>query len=534
MTGLPSPNTAWPPAPHDEVLSACQERQVWWEGDPEKLTSFYGGAAAGASPSGKISARSKAAWKAFWGHRELSQSQPKRLHVPIAADIGRIAANTLFSEPVSFTDPGESEKLGERIDLVLNTEDTYSRLLVAAESASMLSGVYGRTVWDKKVTDHAFVDFVDADRAIPTFKWGKLTEVSFWTEVAADDRTVLRHLQHYSPGKIDHALYEGTADNLGHPIALTDHPATAGLAPNLVDGTTILTGSDKLAAAYFPNHRPNPQWRNVPDLSALGRSDLTNDVIHLLDAMDRTWSSWMNDLELGRGRIVISDQLLTNSGRPGQGAVFNTETSIYSPVGVMMDKGGMSTVLDAHQFEIRVEEHARTFDALLRRAISRAGYSPLTFGLSDEAAATATEVDAKERDTNATRSARIRLWSALSDLATVTMEIDAHQFSTGVTPSEPLDVEWPATHQESELQRATTVEMWNRANSASAEVRVAYLHPDWDEAARDEEVQRILDQGAASMPTTILGPEESDFGPQPDDEPIVDDEPDDDPTANLN
>lgn len=508
MTGLPAPGTPWPPKPYDQVLDACQERHVWWEGDPDKLAAYYDGRNI-APASGIIPTLRK--W--FWGAQQ-TESTPKRLHVPVAADLGRVAASTLLSQPVTFSDPAGNKALQDRIDRILNTEDTYSRMLVAAEAASMLSGTYGRIVWDDQIRDHAWIDWVDADRAIPTFRWGVLTEVSFWTELpTTDSRTVYRWIQHYSRGRIDHALYEGSGDNLGQQIPLTEHPQTAGLADQLEDGTTISLGVDKLGAAYFPNHRPNPQWRNEPALRDLGRSDLTADVIHLLDAIDRTWSSWMNDLELGRGRIIVSEDMLRVKG-PGKGAVFDLDRSVYSPIGQRIGKDSAAeSVIEAHQFDIRVEEHNATFDTLLRRVISRAGYSPITFGLQDEVATTATEVDAKERDTNATRATKIRLWSGLNELATTLMAVDAAKFADGVAPSENLEVDWPSMRQQSDAQRATTVQLWEAAQAASIRTKVAYLHPDWDDQRIDEEVERIKDDSSA--PISILGPTESSFAAQP-------------------
>lgn len=510
MIGLPTPNTAWPPAPHDQVLRACQERQVWWEGDPEKLATYYGGQSATATVTG-LRSRAKAALDGFWGRPRPTMNAPKRLHVPVAADIGRIAASTLFAEPVTFQDPEGDQTLQKTIDEILNTEDTYSGMLVGAESASMLSGVFGRVVWDKSVSDHTWIDWVDADRAIPFFKWGRLVGVTFWSELdGSTDNDVWRHLEHYSTqdgaGRIDHALYKGTKDNIGRPIPLTEHADTEALAAKLDQNSGYTTGANSgLPAVYMPNARPNPQWRNEPALKDLGRADLTRDVLHLLDACDETWSSLMRDLDLGRARMFISDALLTSNGA-GKGTTFNTDQAIFSPVGTMMDKGGMSTVLEHQQAEIRTEEHLTVFESLLRRAISRAGYSPITFGLSDEAAATATEVAAKERDTNRTRTAKTRLWG-LSRLATTQLHIEAEIFG-GKAPTEPIQVDWPDTNQESPKAVAETVQLLMAAEAASIESRVRRVNPDWDDDQVMEEVEKIRDDRG---PVEVSMPGESQF-----------------------
>lgn len=521
---LPDSNTVWPPKPHDLVMAACAESQVWWEGDPEKLAAYYGGATGDAVAAGRMRRTWRAAKAAWWG-KQRTDGEPKRLHVPVAADICRVSASTLFSAPVAFSDPDENDRLTGRIDKILNTPETYSRLLVAAESSSALSGVYGRVVWDKEVDDHTWIDWVDADRAVGEFRWGKLSAVTFWTELASDDeRTVWRHLERYDRGFIEHGLYVGNKDGLGKRVDLTAHTVTQHLT-DVVD-----LGVDELAARYIPNHRPNPTWRGEPALKDLGRSDLAADVIHLMDAIDHTWSSWMNDLNLGRGRLIVSEDLLTTRGL-GLGTNFDVDKTIFTPVGAASDKGELTHLMQAHQFDIRVTEHQQTYLELLRRTISRVGYSPITFGLQDEVAATATEVDAKERDTNATRAARIRLWSGLAELATIQLHVDAHIFSTGVAPTETITVDWPTMHQASERQLAETVQLWEAARAASTETKVAMLHPEWDDERVADEVAAI--NGEQAPPTSIFGPSESDFGAPtnepkaPDeDEPVDDEQPD--------
>lgn len=500
MTGLPQSNQAWPPKPFDRVLEACQERQVWWVGDPKQLAEYYGsGRGTAINLSG---GRLSRAWQAFWATPQATRgSQPPRLHVPVAASIGRVAASILFSEPITVTTPETDKKLIERIDTILNTPEVYARMLVAAESASMLGGVYGRVVWDRAVDEHTWIDFVDADRAVPTFKWGKLTEVSFWTELTSDDDNIVwRHVEHHAKGWIYHGLYRGTKTELGRQINLSEHEATKGLQE------AWMTGIDQMTAAYLPHHRPNPEWRGEPQLAPLGRSDLTSDVIPLLDTADRIWSSLMNDVEAGRSRMFVSENLMQQRG-PGKGAAFDIDQTLFSPIGNPVNNdSGMGSLLQAQQFDIRVQPHVDAFENQLRQIISRVGYSPITFGLQDASAMTATEIDAKERDTNATRAARIASWKpGLADLATAQLAIDSIVFGVAPAPTEPVVIDWPAMHQQSGRQRAETVQLWGDA--ASRETKVEYLHPEWDTERITEEVEALEAEHSISVASF---PEEDD------------------------
>lgn len=60
-------NSPWPPAPYEHVMAACAERQVWWEGDPDKLAQFYGGSQGDVVRSKNVTQRARKAWASFWG-----------------------------------------------------------------------------------------------------------------------------------------------------------------------------------------------------------------------------------------------------------------------------------------------------------------------------------------------------------------------------------------------------------------------------------------------------------------------------------
>lgn len=530
-------NSPWPPAPYEHVMSACAERQVWWEGDPDKLAQFYGGSQGDVVRSKNVTQRARKAWASFWGKQQIVGERPTRVHAPIAADIARIAAATLFADPPQILAPAtevteqpepeaptvdqltgatiepkpvepivttvRDQALQDAIDALSNNPRTHAGYLEAAESASMLMGAYGRVVWDKNLfEDGPWIDWVDADRAIPEFVWDRLVAVTFWTELASDSPNVVwRHLQRYEKGREYHSLHQGTRDKLGRAMELTAHPATEAIAAR--EGLTengFEVPTDFRHFMYAPNMGSNPAWRNDDALRPLGRADLDTQVMRLMDEADKVWSSWMRDLDLGKARVFISRQLLTN-GRNGDGAGFDLDQSIYSPVGDFINKGELSSVMDAQQFSIRVEEHAATYEGLLRLIIARCGYSPLTFGLSDEVAQTATETDAKTRDTHTTRRAKILHWSELDELHTAMLQINAAVFG-GPPVSEKLELKWPAS-KESPRVLAETANLLRQAQAASTKTLVELWHPDWDDEQVTAEVDLI--DGAASVDVPAFG-----------------------------
>ncbi|OZC55070.1 hypothetical protein CH289_07700 [Rhodococcus sp. RS1C4] len=486
---------------------------MWWEGHADKLASYY--SQGGQRRSFGFDA-GMFGLSVFWGKRPTEKQVTTRLHLPIAADLVQTSANLLFADGPKFKiadvdaelDDDEDGKTvhdpaklvaQERVDFILNTPQMHSAMLVAAETCAALGGVWPRIVWDQTLTKNAWIHFEDPDRAIPEFKWGRLSAVTFWSELDAPDKLVWRHLERYEPGKIFHALYQGSDENLGQLVPLEDHPATAGIKVNAYG--FIETGSEDIAAGYIPNQLPNPIWRTEPQLRPLGRPDISDDIIPLLDQVDETWSSLMRDLRLGRARAFMSENM-TKVGRAGEGAAFDNDRELFSIVGNAAGKDGAAAAFfEVKQFAIRVEEHLRIAQALVLEIIRRSGYSPLTFGISEEGgAATATEITARTAASSTTRTAKHRLWgTCLTRLARTLLEVDGHVFpGTRATVDEDIEIEWPPMR-DSAYNRALTAKTLREAKAASTETIVALVNPDWDSERVRAESNRILEEDAGPV-----------------------------------
>ncbi|NKV28222.1 hypothetical protein GS921_00315 [Rhodococcus hoagii] len=522
---LPEANTAWPPPELAAVTARVAESHVWWEGDPDKLNAFYG-AEAKASPSG-MRARTKAAYEAFWGRNTNATGQsPKRYHAPIPGVIAKLSTTELFSEQLKFLDAGKSKEVQARADLIFNTPRFHSSLVEAGESCSALSGSFQRVVWDPTIADNAWIDFVDADRAIPEFRWGRLVAVTFWSELAGGDgQEVWRHLERHEPGYIVHAVYQGTATSLGRMMALTDHPATRDIAVEGADegrGAYVETGVKDLTAAYVPNVTPNPEWRHDPKLRYLGRADLSTDLFPTFHELDRIYSSLMRDFRIAAGKVYASEGVL-KQGTLGKGASFDEGQEIFTRVGEVVGGENPRPLFEFFQPEIRVLEHDQGAALLLREVLRKTGYSPVSLGLSDEVAQTATEASGKKDLTVKTTRAKARHFgSALGPLSTTCLRVDAIKFpGKGAAPSEELELEWPKFARESDLAKAQTVQAWSVASAASTKTKVAYLHEDWDDERVQEEADLIDSAKTVTEPTFGFGtdqpplPTEDDPAPDP-------------------
>lgn len=497
---LPAEKSLWPPKAYAPAFSDMAAHDAWYTGNTSALADVYRTESRPEiRPSQYAGGVIGAASRFFWGRPPARDQAKTRIHVPVASDLATTSADLLFSEAPRILLPDEDgfAKTQDRLDEIVNTPTTHSALLEAAEVSAALGGVYLRLVWDEDVAKHVMIDPVHADRAVPEWQWGRLKAVTFWTQLeGTDDNKVYRHLERHEPGVILHGLYVGDKTSLGRIVPVTEREETRWLAAVINDDAAIPTGVTDLTAVYVPNIRPSRQWRNYPDLSPLGRSDYEG-VEQLFDAFDETYSSWMRDIRLAKARLIVPEAYLTSTS-PGKSQIFDDDQEIFVPIN-SLGKAGDAT-LEAHQFEIRNEEHRATAVDLLRSILRSSGYSASTFGDDPMAVSTtATEVKARERMSERTRDKKTRYWAAaLGPFIRTLLELDAQVFHTGVKTDTVPEVKFQETVQRDQLELAQTIKELRVAEAASTQVVVRMMHPNWDGPTVDEEVERIEKERAGS------------------------------------
>lgn len=509
---LPEANTSWPPKSHGRFCEDYRMWSAWYEGDRELLARVYGGAAGvpygaaamffGSEAGDHISqyrggvVGAVARW--FWGQPLRPEQRSPKLHVPLAADIASTSANLLFGEQpdITFQDTTTQDRLEELFD-----ETAWAEIINAAELCAGLGGVFIRVAWDQEVSDRPLLSVLGPDIAIPTFRWGKLSEVTFYWVLERGQRgEVLRHLEHHAAGTVEHALYLGDDENLGRIVPLTEHRETASLSDSLNEDGVIPTGLPGLDVVYVKNI-PHRGWRNNPVGQGLGQPDI-HGVEPLLDSLDETYTSWMRDLRLAKTRIVVPQNQLETAGR-GRGASFDMDREVFIGMNALISDG---MPVELIQPAIRDEQHARTAMAFVERVIAGAGYSAQTFGLTGDVAMTATEANARERKTVQTRNGKIRRWRpALADLIEIMLMVDSMVFNSGVTVEKP-DIEFaPIAHDNPEAL-AQTSSLLRSAEAASTETLVKMNHPDWDADQVREEILLIMaDKQSSALPNPDYG-----------------------------
>jgi A118 family predicted phage portal protein len=487
---LPDSGLHWPPTELAAILPKYREWAGWYSNDLSTLSDVYGRNAGTAGVLSRLRT-----W--FLGKPATDNGAGNSVHVSLAQEICRTSANLVFAEPATCT--VEDETVQERLDVIAGP-DFEQTAIAAAEIASALGGVFYRVSWDTSLVDHVFITKVDADAAWPEFNWGRLTAVTFWRTVASSNATVWRHLERHEldpngVGVILHGLYEGTSTTLGQLVPLADRPETEGLADIVDAESKVSTLTEGLAVTYAPNILPSSMWRNDPVGMNLGRSDLEG-IEPKLDALDELYSSWLRDIRLGKGRLIVGESMLRDLGA-GQGAGFDLDTTIFTPVKAAPSAASSEKMaIEQVQFQIRTEDFMVAIDHFRRIILNAAGYSAGTFGMQDDGSAvTATEVAAREKLSFGTRKRKILgLKPALETILAKALAVDAAVFPSGGAQALPVTVDFPDGIAEDPKAIAEQNQLDYASQSASIEERVKRRNPDWTQDEVNEEVTRIKEE----------------------------------------
>ena len=489
---LPANGTAWPPAELAPILDKYREYDAWMSNNTAALSSIY---AKGAARAGVL--QRVRTW--FLGAKTSDQGDNNTIHVSLAQEITRTSANLLYSEPATAIIDGDDTEaiktVQERLDTIAGP-DFEQMMIGAAEVSSGLGGVFLRVSWDQAVREHVFVSKVDPDMAWPEFKWGMLTAVTFWRTVGTENTRIWRHLERHEVqdgiGVILHGLYEGTANDLGQLVPLADRPETEPLAAIVDSDAKVSTLTEGLGAVYAPNILPSSLWRRHQLGANLGRSDLEG-IEQKLDALDELYSSWLRDIRLGKGRLIVGESMLQDLGA-GKGTGFDLDQSIFTPVKASPSSmGDAKMALEKVQFEIRTDDFLKAIDHFRRIILAAAGYSPSTFGLTEDGSAmTATEVAARQQLSFTTRKRKVLgLKPAAERILSKALATDAAIFPQGGAQALPVSVEFPDGVQDDPQAIANQNQLDYASQSASIEERVRKRNPDWDDIKVGEEVDRI-------------------------------------------
>ena len=188
----------WPPENMESIFAHMNQWSAWYSNDSTKLQAAYGGGQSAdstgffASDTGGFKPTIGQRMQRFFvGQRPLGPNRNTKMPVPLGGMICQAVANLLYADPPTFTVRIDTDGDGngapakttnatqERLNQLAD-EGMYTMLARSAEVGAALGGSFLRVAWDISVVpDRPFLDAVDADQALPEFRWGRLVAVTF-------------------------------------------------------------------------------------------------------------------------------------------------------------------------------------------------------------------------------------------------------------------------------------------------------------------------------------------------------------------
>jgi hypothetical protein len=528
----------WPPKVVSPLIHQMKFWQAWYAGDRASLEQQ---GAMKSDRGGILRNLFVRTWQFFWGQTTVNDgSEPEiKVHVPLAKDIAKAKRAMLFADPPTIEAEGEGDGDSDAQASNAVTDATNTRLQEyveagimsifagGAEIASALGGIYFRVMIDFDA-ETTFLTRVNPYKAFPTFDFGSLQEVTFWREIPVitkpRDNVVYRHLErHFTDtgtsagiGLVEHQLWEGEVDDLGHQIAIDalQFPQMASIIDAMMTGVLdeegmptgiITTGTPGLDVVYIKNSSTNALWMDDEIGQNLGLPDIQGSE-DMLDRLDFTMSSLMEELDLAKARITVPEYMLTQQG-PGKGTSFDKNKRIWRGMSVAPTDASAATMLQLFQPDIRVDQHIASMQELTEVILRSSGFSAATFGEDESGqAATATEINARDRRTRITRGDAIAEW--VPGMECILFKMLSVDLLNGWAPNiDPMiiNVQFPKETNMSPQEAALFVQVMRAAGAMSLEEAVTTAHPDWDPDAVENEVSRIQAEAVVIQPDTFTG-----------------------------
>jgi len=469
-------NKEWPPEGWQSLYDRLDELAVWYGGDPNHLLRYY---------ESKVNPHKI---DFYWGMKWEEETR-EAVHLPIAGDIAQMSANLLFGEApdiqYGLDDKGAkiSDDMVARVKTFIDENGLINLLLEGAEMAAALSGIFFKLDYDPILSDTPLLTTRSPQQAFPEFRSGRLWAVTFHREVKTEQSGAIfrlferRHIENKKLN-ITYKLYKGTSSQLGREMGLDSIEETKDL--NLQDEVINIP---VLGVVYIPNMKPN---KLIPG-SPLGDGDYRS-CVGLMDSLDFVWSSWLRDIELGLGQLIVDEGLLQDGKISKLQRVFvklNME-----PIRLGSEK---YEPIKPIQFQIRTDDHMKACDTLVRNIIGMSGYSPQSFGLVEYGQQTdsGTALRIRERKSLLTRAKKGGYWTPELKKLFYQMQLFDGAKTGKIYEPMPVNVILQDSVIQDEKEVAAIVRELEQAKAASTYIKVKTLHPSWPEEEIEKEVERI-------------------------------------------
>jgi A118 family predicted phage portal protein len=480
------PTSKFPPSDYSYWFNKFDEWESWYSGDPANLLEYYTVKALG----------NETAQEKFWARME-QEDRASIVHVPLAGDIAATSSNLLFAESPRFK-YDEKNKSGKRIKSFIDVNGFDNILLEGAELSAALSGCLLKIDIEPSLEKIPLISVLTPSQFFPVFWRGRLWEVLCFRVVKTTESGIVYRLFENRRREgtsliIEYQLHKGTDDKVGKIIDFSEIAETENLNLEPVKHNNI----DGLGCAYIPNMRPN---KLIPG-AYVGINDY-NSSITMLDSLDFAWTSWIRDIELGLAQLLIDEELLEKAKNKTGGTVqFLNKFNKFRKAFVKLDlsswkmggEGGIKPI-EQVQFDIRVDEHAKTCEQLFYQIINQCGYSPQSFGLGIEGRAeSGTALKLRENKSQLTRNKKSRYW--IPAIRQILLQMQRFDKSSNgfnqMYDEQDTSIEIEDSIMTDTKEVSETIRNLDQAKAISNYTKVKMQHPDWKEDDIKNEVDKI-------------------------------------------
>lgn len=447
----------------DFELSAIRNR-IWYRGDGSELEQMY-------QQNPEYADRYK-----FWASRCTPGMEMRKIHTGLPGIIVRILTGILLEDAndFEFVDPAQ-KLLWKDIEKANKFCKKLERSL--KEVLYIGDGAYKITINTKK-SKYPILSWYSGDRIELVYDADELEKVVFKTLYTIKSQQYILY-EHYGYGYIKNELYRGET-----PVGLHSIENTSGISDWKFDESIILA----VPLRVYESAKFEGRGGSLYD----GKLDS-------FDALDETWSQWMDALRAGRAKTYVPDCLIPHDPETGRVLRPNPFDNRYFAADNDMSEKAENKIMTeqpAIPHESYLASYCTALDLCLQGIIS-----PSTLGIDVKKLDNAEAQREKEKATLYTRNAIVEaLQETLPEVVSVCINANNILYNK---PIEAVEVNIPFGEyaNPSFESQVETVGKAKTQGIMSIERSVEELYGDTlDEQCKQEEVARLkAEQGIAEV-----------------------------------
>lgn len=448
----------------DFEMNAIRNR-IWYRGDGNELEEMY-------QQMNEYADRHK-----FWGSRCSPGMEMRKIHTGIPALIVRILCGIVLSDMNDFEFASDAQKTiwGE-----IEKENNFRKKLEKSlkEVLYIGDGAYKVTI-DTEVSQYPILEWYSGERIEIVYKRGRVHEVVFKTPYQSGWTKYVLH-EHYGYGYVENHLYQGENE-----IPLGTLEETRGMSERSSFDTSVMLA---VPLRIFESQKYEGRGGSIYD----GKLDS-------FDALDETWSQWMDALRAGRARTYIPECLVPRNPATGEPVSPNPFDNRYFKSDGDMSENAENKVQTEQPLiphESYLASYCTALDLCLQGVIS-----PSTLGIDVKKLDNAEAQREKEKATLYTRNAIIEaIQETLPDVVSACM--NAYRILHNESVEEvKVNIPFGEYANPSFESQVETIGKARTQGIMSIERAVEELYGDsLDEHCKEEEIARLkAEQGIAEI-----------------------------------